>query len=100
MSIAVSAPEVWWQRWAGALGFHVPLLAFALRTGIAAFAALAVAQALGLEHPHWAAMSAWASSQPTREHLLSRSGYRLGGSVVGVAYAVVLVLLAQDAVWV
>ncbi|MBQ0131815.1 MAG: FUSC family protein [Comamonas sp.] len=89
-----------YQRAAAAMGFHVPVLAFALRTALAAFVALAVAQALGLEHPHWAAMSVWASSQPLREHLLSRSIYRFGGSVVGVIYAVALVLVAQDSLWV
>ena len=89
-----------WKRASAALGFHVPMLAFALRTAVAAFVALVVANALGLEHPHWAAMSAWASSQPMREHLLSRSAYRFGGSVVGVIYAVALVLLAQDSLWV
>ena len=85
-----------WQRWAGALGFHVPVLAFALRTAFAAFVALLVAYAIGLEHPHWAAMSAWASSQPLREHLLARGFYRFAGSVVGVLFAVALVLVAQD----
>ena len=89
-----------WQRVGEGLGFHVPMLAFALRTSVAAFAALLVAYLLGLEHPHWAAMSAWASSQPLREHLLSRGLYRFGGSVVGVAFAVALVLLAQDSLWI
>ena len=89
-----------WKRLGAALGFHVPMLAFAMRTSVAAFVALLVAQAIGLEHPHWAAMSVWASSQPMREHLLSRSAYRFGGSVVGVAYAVVLVLVAQNSLWV
>lgn len=86
--------------WARALGFHTPVLVFALRTSLAAFAALLLAYALGLEHPHWAAMSAWACSQPMREHLLSRGIYRFAGSVVGVAFAVGLVLLAQGAIWV
>lgn len=86
--------------WARALGFHTPVLAFALRTALAAFAALLLAYALGLEHPHWAAMSAWACSQPMREHLLSRGIYRFAGSVVGVAFAVGLVLLAQESIWV
>lgn len=89
-----------WRRVADAMGFHVPVLAFALRTAVAAFAALLIAKAIGLEHPHWAAMSAWACSQPMREHLLSRSIYRFGGSVVGVVYAVALVLVAQDSLWV
>lgn len=86
--------------WARVLGFHTPVLAFALRTALAAFAALLLAYALGLEHPHWAAMSAWACSQPMREHLLSRGIYRFAGSVVGVAFAVGLVLLAQESIWV
>lgn len=100
MNAADAQPRPRWQRAAAALGFHVPALAFALRTALAAFAALALAHAMGLEHPHWAAMSAWAASQPMREHLLSRGLYRFGGSVVGVVYAVALVLLAQDSLWV
>ncbi|MGN1055795.1 MAG: FUSC family protein, partial [Comamonas sp.] len=89
-----------WQGLVTRWGFRAPVLVFALRTAVAAFAALALAHALGLEHPHWAAMSAWASSQPTREHLLARGAYRFGGSVVGVVYAVALVLVAQDSLWV
>ena len=89
-----------WQRGLAACGFHLPTLVFALRTALAGFVALAVAYALGLEHPHWAAMSAWASSQPMREHLLSRGIYRFAGSVVGVAFAVALVLMAQGSLWV
>lgn len=100
MSVVDRDLQPMWKRVGAALGFHVPVLAFALRTSLAAFAALAIAQALGLEHPHWAAMSAWASSQPMREHLLSRGIYRFGGSIVGVVYAVVLVLVAQDSLWV
>lgn len=94
------AAEALWMRALQACGFHPPALVFALRTALAGFVALAVAYALGLEHPHWAAMSAWASSQPMREHLLSRGIYRFSGSVVGVAFAVALVLLAQDSLWV
>ena len=90
----------WLPRALTACGFHLPALVFALRTALAGFVALAVAYALGLEHPHWAAMSAWASSQPMREHLLSRGIYRFSGSVVGVAFAVALVLVAQDSLWV
>ena len=82
------------------MGFHVPVLAFALRTALAAFVALWIAYAIGLEHPHWAAMSAWASSQPMREHLLSRGIYRFSGSVVGVVFAIALVLVAKESLWV
>lgn len=100
MNAADSQPQSKWQRVIAALGFQVPVLAFALRTALAACVALVVAQAMGLEHPHWAAMSVWASSQPLREHLLSRGLYRVGGSIVGVVYAVALVWLAHDALWV
>ena len=89
-----------WIDIAEKLGFNPGVLVFALRTALAGFVALAVAYAMGLEHPHWAAMSAWASSQPMREQLLSRGLYRLGGSVVGVVFAVALVLVAQDSIWV
>lgn len=98
--MASVANTPWLQRALTACGFHLPALVFALRTALAGFVALAVAYAMGLEHPHWAAMSAWASSQPMREHLLSRGIYRFSGSVVGVAFAVALVLLAQDSLWV
>lgn len=100
MSSTSEAPAQPLTTWLAARGFYVPTLVFALRTALAAFAALAIAYALGLEHPHWAAMSAWAASQPMREHLLSRGIYRFAGSVVGVAYAVLLVLVAQDSLWV
>lgn len=100
MSALEEATQSWWMRAGTALGFHVPVVAFALRTAFAAFVALLIAYAVGLEHPHWAAMSAWASSQPMREHLLSRSIYRFGGSVVGVVFAIALVLVAQDSLWV
>lgn len=99
-STPTTAPGQRLGQWLTKWGFHVPVLVFALRTALAAFAGLAIAYALGLEHPHWAAMSAWAASQPMREHLLSRGIYRFGGSVVGVAYAVLLVLVAQDSLWV
>ena len=97
---ATQTVEAGWHRALKACGFHPPALVFALRTALAGFVALAVAYAMGLEHPHWAAMSAWASSQPMREHLLSRGIYRFSGSVVGVAFAVALVLVAQDSLWV
>ena len=64
MSALEEATQSWWMRAGTALGFHVPVVAFALRTAFAAFVALLIAYAVGLEHPHWAAMSAWASSQP------------------------------------
>lgn len=100
MSTADLSTQNGWQRAASVLGFHTPVLPFALRTAVAGFVALVIAHAIGLEHPHWAAMSVWASSQPMREHLLSRGIYRFAGSAVGVVFAVALVLLAQDSLWI
>lgn len=100
MSVTVSAAaQPGWQQWAQRAGFNSHVLVFALRTALAAFVAFVVAKAMGLEHANWAAMSAWASSQPLREHLLSRGMYRFAGSLLGVIYAVGLVLLAQDNLW-
>ena len=100
MSVTVSAAaQPGWQQWAQRAGFNSQVLVFALRTALAAFVAFVVAKAMGLEHANWAAMSAWASSQPLREHLLSRGMYRFAGSLLGVIYAVGLVLLAQDNLW-
>lgn len=100
MSGAATVVHGRWQQVLHAMGFQVPVMGFVLRTSLAAFAAMALAYAMGLEHPHWAAMSVWASSQPMREHLLARSAYRVGGSVVGVACAVLLVWLGQGNLWV
>ena len=43
-------------------GFDNKRLAFAFKTTIVAFIALVVAQALGLEHPQWSAMTVWATA--------------------------------------
>lgn len=58
---------------------------FSLRTTIAALMALTVANALGMEHPWWAAMTVWLVAQPTQGLLLERVIARLAGSAVGAA---------------
>jgi uncharacterized membrane protein YccC len=56
---------------------------FALRTTGAALAALALADGFNIQHPWWAAMSAWLVVQPTRRLLLERSLFRLAGTACG-----------------
>ncbi len=78
-----------------ALGFDPDKLVFALRTSIAACVALALAWALGLEHPQWAGMSVWAASQPLRGQLLEKSFFRFAGTVSGTIAGVTLVQMGQ-----
>lgn len=77
------------------LGFDPDKLVFALRTSIAACVALALAWALGLEHPQWAGMSVWAASQPLRGQLLEKSFFRFAGTVSGTIAGVTLVQMGQ-----
>jgi len=77
------------------LGFDPGKLRFAARTAIAACLALALAWALGLEHPQWAGMSVWAASQPLRGQLLEKSFFRFTGTVSGTIAGVVLVQAGQ-----
>lgn len=78
-------------------GLEKPVLVFALRTAFAACAALLIGWLAGLEHPQWAAMTVWASSQPTRGQLIEKGFYRFGGTVVGVLAGVALVKLSGGA---
>ncbi|MGE5477177.1 MAG: FUSC family protein [Bacteroidales bacterium] len=67
-----------------------PALTFALRTTAAALAALLAALALGLDNPHWAAMTVWLVAQPTRGMVVSKGIYRLTGTALGSMAAAVL----------
>lgn len=78
-----------------ALGFDGPRLRYGLRTALAACVALFVAWALGLEHPQWAAMTVWASSQPVRGMLIEKSIFRAAGTAVGVGAGLLLMLVAR-----
>lgn len=69
-----------------------PALAFALRTAAAALAALLAALALGLDNPHWAAMTVWIVAQPTRGMVVSKGLYRLAGTMAGSMAAALIIL--------
>ena len=69
-------------------------LAYGLRTALGAALALALAWALGLEHPQWAGMTVWAASQPVRAHLIEKSAFRGVGTLVGAVFGAFLAGLA------
>lgn len=93
MSVQPLGPGAWLAQ----RGFIPGRLPFTLRTALAAFCAIAVALALGLEHPQWAGMTVWAASMPVRSHLIERSLFRAFGTVVGAAAGIVLLLVAGGA---
>lgn len=61
-----------------------------IRLGLTALLAFAIAEALSIPNPYWAAMPVWAMSQPTRGLLLERGVHRLLGTVVGAAFGLAL----------
>ncbi|MBW6400784.1 FUSC family protein [Roseomonas sp. HJA6] len=77
-------------RW----GFDPARLAFAGRTAATACVALAIAWAMGLEHPQWTAMTVWASAQPVRGMLVEKSLFRAAGTAIGVVAGVALLVLS------
>jgi uncharacterized membrane protein YccC len=68
-------------------------LGFALRTTAASLAALYIAFRFDLEEPKWAPMTVWVVAQATRGMSLSKSQYRLIGTIVGAAAGVALIAL-------
>lgn len=84
---------------AGLRGFEGPRLSFTLRTAFASWLALALATVLGLESPHWAAMTVWVVAQPTRGMLVEKSLYRLLGTFAGSVVGVGLVLGSGGNPW-
>ncbi|AEF22022.1 FUSC family protein [Pseudomonas fulva] len=68
---------------------RAPLL-FSLHSTAAALLALALANAAGIHHPWWAAMTVWLVAQPTRGLFIERSIARLTGSLVGALVGGVL----------
>ena len=80
-------------------GFDRNRLTFAFKTAIVAFIAIVVAQALGLEHPQWSAMTVWATAQPMREHLLEKGLWRFLGTISGIIVGVALIFAGQWQPW-
>lgn len=80
-------------------GFDRNRLLFAFKTATVAYIALVVAQALGLEHPQWSAMTVWATAQPMREHLLEKGLWRFLGTISGIIVGVALIFAGQWQPW-
>ena len=81
-------------------GFNRNSLRQHLRTALAVCLSIAVASALGLEHPQWSGMTVWAASQPLRGQMLEKSLFRVLGTAVGVLAGVLLLQAAQgDLLW-
>lgn len=66
-------------------------LAFSIRTWIAGSLALYIAFKLQLESPYWAPIATWIVSQPKPGMTLSKSLYRVVGSIVGAIVGVILI---------
>ena len=85
---------------AGQWGFDTTKLPHNLRTALAAFLAVLIAWALGLQHPQWAGMTVWAAAQPLRGQMLEKSLFRITGTMIGTVAGVALVLVAHgDILW-
>lgn len=82
------------DRWQS-FGFDAAPLPYLMRTALGACLAMAVGILLGLDHPQWAAMSVWATSQPFKGQALEKGLFRFAGSVVGAAAGVIFVLLSD-----
>ncbi|MGA0597555.1 FUSC family protein [Enterovirga sp. CN4-39] len=79
---------------ASRLGFDPERLRFGLRTAAGACIALLAAYLLGLEHPQWAAMTVWAAAQPVRGMLLEKGLFRAAGTLVGIVFGILLMVLS------
>ncbi|SOC15858.1 uncharacterized membrane protein YccC [Rhodobacter sp. JA431] len=66
----------------------------ALRLGLAAWTAFAVATALGIEHAFWASMPVWVVAQPWRGVVFERALWRLLGTLIGGGIGLVLLTLS------
>jgi uncharacterized membrane protein YccC len=64
---------------------------FAGKTFVAAMLALFIALSLGLERPYWAMASAYIAAQPLSGATRSKAVFRLCGTLIGAAAAVILV---------
>ncbi|MBT9384425.1 FUSC family protein [Pseudooceanicola sp. CBS1P-1] len=66
----------------------------ALRLGLAAWTAFAVASGLGIDHAFWASMPVWVVAQPWRGVLLERALWRVLGTIAGGGLGLALLALS------
>jgi uncharacterized membrane protein YccC len=68
-------------------------IAFALRTTAASLIALYIAFRMNLDDPKWAALTVWVVAQGSRGMSLSKSQYRILGTVMGAVVTLALIAL-------
>ncbi len=64
---------------------------FSLRTIIASFLALTVALWMEMDSPKWAVMTVWIISQTSRGETITKSKWRIVGTIVGVIVSVIII---------
>lgn len=100
LSAAVAArpasAEGWLAPLRGHLSLHSVLLRHALRAGIVAAAAVAVAYALRLEHGYWVTATALITLQPQRGTTLVKGLQRMGGTALGATLAIAIPHVTTD----
>jgi uncharacterized membrane protein YccC len=67
------------------------MMSFALRTWLASMLALYLAFALQLESPYWAWLTVWIVAQPSPGMVLSKSLYRVIGTIAGSILGIMLI---------
>ena len=71
--------------------FGLPAALFSVKCFAAAMLALFVALSIGLERPYWAFLTSYIVAQPLAGAVISKAAFRLIGTFVGAAAAVVMV---------
>lgn len=64
---------------------------FSLRTIIASYLALAIALWMEMDSPKWAVMTVWIISQTSRGETITKSKWRIVGTIIGVIVSVLIV---------
>ena len=82
-----------WLRQFFVAPFGWDRIGFALRTWLASMLALYIAFALQLESPYWACMAVWIVAVPKPGVALSKSLYRVIGTIFGAILGVILIAL-------
>jgi uncharacterized membrane protein YccC len=88
--------RAWWDEVGRTLARSTQvwdMVGFTCRTFTASMVALHIAFALQLESPHWAWLTVWIVSQGTPGVTLSKSLYRVIGTIAGSFFGIVLIAL-------
>jgi uncharacterized membrane protein YccC len=75
-------------------------LLFSLRATAASLLALGIGFALKIDSPHWAAITVWVVTQPSRGMTLSKGFYRFLGTCIGALFAIFLIHFFAESPWI